>query len=160
MGSYIEMELLQNIINDRARQRRKQPYKKDLFNTVSCIVKGYGLDENFLKLLDKTEDYGFRKSIGLTAVKAKTEFEFAPFCLVSKEQHRLAVTIVSKLDNPYLQFAHSPEEILLSAPLYEANPSLSPGDLLRYDFETLLLWQRAKEELVELVELEKRVKPL
>ena len=67
------------------------------------------------------------------------------------------MTIVSKLDNPYLQFVHSPEEILLSAPLYQANPSFSPRDLMRSDFEALLLCQRAKEELAD---LEKRVKQL
>jgi hypothetical protein len=157
MGSLIDMDLLQNIRCDRARQKRKQPYKRGVFNTVSCIVKGYGLGENFLKMLHKTEDYGVRKSMEFVEVKAKKKFEFPPFCLVSKEEYRLAMTIAGQLNNPYLQFARSPEEMLLSAPLYAANPSLGSDDLLRYDFETLLLCQRAKEELAD---LEKRVKQL
>jgi len=153
----IGMDLLQNIKSDRVRQRKKQPYKRELFNTISCIVKGYGLSEDFLELLGKTEDYPARKSMELAEVKAKKKFEFPPFCLVSKEEYRLAMTITGQLDNPYLQFARSPEEILLSAPLYEANPLLGSDDLLRCDFETLLLCQRAREELAG---LEKRVKQL
>jgi hypothetical protein len=153
----IGMDLLQNIKSDRIRQRKKQPYKREVFNTISGIVKGYGLSEDFLELLGKTEDYPSRKSMEFTAVKAKKKFEFAPFCLVSKEEYRLAMTIAGQINNPYLQFARSPEEMLLSAPLYAANPSLGLDDLLRYDFETLLLCQRAKEELAG---LEKRVKLL
>ena len=151
------MDLLQNIKSDRVRQRKKQPYKRELFNTISCIVKGYGLSQDFLELLGKTEDYPSRKGMEFAEVKAKKKYEFPPFCLVSKEQYRLAMTIAAQLNNPYLQFARSPEEILLSAPLYEANPSLGLDDLLRYDFETLLLCQRAKDELAG---LEKRVKQL
>jgi hypothetical protein len=148
------MDLVQNIRSDRARQRTKQPHKREVLNTVSCIIKWYGLSENFLELLDKTEDYLSQKMMELTAVKAKRAFELPPFSLVSQEEYRLAMTITGKLDNPYLQFAHSPEEILLSAPLYEANPRLRSHDLMRYDFETLLLCQRAEEELAD---LEKRL---
>ena len=157
MGSFIGMDLLQNIKTDRVRQRKKQPYKREVFNTISGIVKGYGLSEDFLELLGKTEDYPSRKSIEFVEVKAKKKFEFPAFCLVSKEEYRLAVTIAGQLNNPYLQFARSPEEILLSAPLYEANPLLGSDDLLRCDFETLLLCQRAQKELAG---LEKRVKQL
>ena len=157
MGSFIGMDLLQNIKSDRIRQRKKQPHKREAFNTISRIVKGYGLSEDFLELLGKTEDYPSRKGMEFAEVKAKKKYEFPPFCLVSKEQYRLAMTIAAQLNNPYLQFARSPEEILLSAPLYEANPSLGLDDLLRYDFETLLLCQRAKDELAG---LEKRVKQL
>jgi hypothetical protein len=144
------MDLLQNIKSDRVRQRRKQPYRREVFNTVSCMVKGYGLGENFLKLLDQIGDYLSRQGIDWNAVKPKRVFEFPPFSLVSEEEYRLVMTIAGKLDNPYLPFAHSPEEMLLSAPLYEANPALSSEDLLRYDFATLLLCQRAKEALANL----------
>jgi hypothetical protein len=148
------MDLLQNIRIDRVRQRRKQPYRRAVFNTVSYIVKEYGLGETFLKLLDNIGDYLSQQRLDLTEVKVKKLVEFPPFSLVSEEDYRCAMTIAGKLDNPYLQFAHSPEEILLSAPLFEANPLLGSADLLRCDFETLLLCQRAKEELAD---LEKRL---
>lgn len=144
------MDLLQSIRSDRARQGIKQPCRRDVFKTVSGIVKGYGLGEDFLKLLDEAGECPSRKGMEFAQVKAKRVFDVPPFALLSQEQYRLAMTIAGKLENPYLQFAHSPEEMLLSAPLYEADPSLGPEDLLRHDFETLLLYRRAKEELSEL----------
>jgi hypothetical protein len=144
------MDLLQNIRIDRVRQRRKQPYRRAVFNTVSYIVKEYGLGETFLKLLDNIGDYLSQQRLDLTEVKVKKLVEFPPFSLVSEEDYRCAMTIAGKLDNPYLQFAHSPDELLLSVPLYEANPSLRSEDLLGFDFATLLRCQRAKEELADL----------
>jgi hypothetical protein len=151
------MDLLQNIRSDRVRQRRKQPYRRGVFTKVSYIVKGCGLGETFLNMLDNIGDYLSRQSLDLTAVKVKKVVDFPLFSLVSEEQYRLAVTITDRLDNPYLQFAHSPEEMLLSAPLYAADPSLSPEDLMRYDFATLLLCHRAKEELANLAKRSRSV---
>jgi hypothetical protein len=144
------MDLLQTIRKDRALQRRRRPLGRDAFKTVSCIVKAYGLDGNFLEMLDRTDDHPSTDSMKITQVKAKKVLELPPFSLVSEEEYRLAMSIAARLDNPYLQFAHSPEELLLSVPLYEANPSLESEDLLRLDYETLLLCQRAKEELTAL----------
>jgi len=144
------MDLLRNIKSDRARQRRKQPRGRNVFNTVSCIVKAYGLGESFLELLDKAEDSSSDQSMKAIEVKAKKELELPPFSLVSEEEYGLVMAITDKLDNPYLQFAHSPEEMLLSARLYEADHVLRSEDLLRHDFETLLLARRAGEELADL----------
>jgi hypothetical protein len=148
------MDLAHNVRSDRARQKRKQPHTRKVFNTVSCIVKEYKLDEGFLKLIDNTDGYFPQRRMELHQVKGKKVLELPLFSLVSQDEYRIAMAITGKLDNPYLQFAHSPEEMLLSKPLYEANPSLTSQDLLRYDFETLLLCRRAKEELAD---LEKRL---
>jgi hypothetical protein len=88
--------------------------------------------------------------MGRAENKVKIMLEIPPFFLVSREEYLLAMSIQAKLDNPYLAFAHSPEEILLSAALYASNPTLESRQLLRYHFETLLLCQRAKEELADL----------
>jgi len=145
------MDLAQNLRSDRARQKRKQPHGRKVFNTVSCIVREYKLGEDFLKLIDNTDGYFSQRRMDLRQVKGKKVLELPPFSLVSQDEYRIAMAITGKLDNPYLQFAHSPEEMLLSARLYEANPSLTSQDLLRHDFGTLLLCQRAKEELADLV---------
>ena len=120
---------------------------------MSSIVEEYGLDESFLELIGKADHCASRKSKGPLEIKEKKVFEPPPFPLVSEEKYKLVVNIVRRLNNPYLLFAHSPEELLLSAPLHKANPSLIPDNLLRYDFETLLLYRHAK---IELAELEKR----
>ena len=147
------MDLLHNIRSDRARQRKKQPYRRTVFNTVSCIIRGYGLGADFLKLSNNPEDFLSEERTGRAENKVKIMFEVPPFSLVSREEYWLAMTIQAKLDNPYLAFAHSPEEILLSVALYESNPTLGSEHLLRYHFETLLLCQRAKEELAVLEKL-------
>ncbi len=147
----VSMDIRQDIRLDRARQKRKRPCQSSAFHTVGCIVKGYRLGEDFLKRLDAPEGGHLGQKTEFTEVKSKTAFEVPPFCLVSQEQYGLVMAIVAKLDNPYLAFARSPEEMLRSAPLYAANPSLEPRDLLHFDFETLLRLERAQEELVELL---------
>lgn len=144
------MDLLRKIRSDRARQRSKQARGRNVFNTVSCIVKAYGLGENFLKLLNEAEDSPSDKSVKPIEVKAKKELELPPFSLVSEREYRLVMAITDKLDNPYLQFAHSPEEMLLSAQLYEADPLIGSEDLQRHHFETLLFCRSAREELADL----------
>jgi hypothetical protein len=66
------------------------------------------------------------------------------FSLVTKEEYSLTVSIIDKIQNPYLKFASSPEEIILSSPLYHINPSLDSEKLMRYHFMTLYLHERAK----------------
>lgn len=141
------MDLLRNIKSDRARQRTKQAYERNLFNTVGYIVKVYGLGKDFLKRLDSLNDYPTRKTVAVLKVKAKKPLEIPPYCLVSQEEYGLVLAIVGKVDNPYLISARSPEEMLLAASLYQANPSLKSRDLLRHDFETLLFCEEAKKEL-------------
>jgi hypothetical protein len=121
-----------------------------VFNTVTCIIRAYGLGADFLELANDPEDFLSEESMGRVDNKVKIMLEIPPFSLVSREEYWLAMTIQARLDNPYLAFAHSPEEILLSAALYQSNPELGSEHLLRHHFETLLLCQRAKEELADL----------
>ena len=146
------MDLLDNIRNCRARQKRKRPYKPTGFSRVSALVKKYGLGEDFLQLLDSPENWRPYKNMETSQVKLKDPFDFPLFSLSTKEEYALAEAIANKVDTPYLQFAHTPEEILLAAPLYEANPLLGPEDLQRYHFSTLLLYERAKMDLTHVNE--------
>ena len=146
------MDLLQDIRSDRARQKRKQPYIRSLFNTVCSLVKAYGLREDFLRSLDNLDNWLPEKNMTVTRLKAKDAVEFSLFSLASREEYDVAVAIMSKIDNPYLQFAHTPEEILLAGPLYEANPLLKSEDLVRCHFETLLLYERGKIDLKDLTQ--------
>jgi hypothetical protein len=144
------MDLAQRIRSDRARQKRRQPRARNVFNTVGCIVKEYKLGEDFLELIDNTDLTFSQRKMEFRQVRGKKVLELPPYFLVSQDEYRIVMAITGKLDNPYLQFAHSPDEMLLSATLYKANPSLTSQDLLRYDFETLLLGQPVKEELADL----------
>lgn len=138
------MTFLQHIRNERARQRKKKPLKRDVFNQICSLVKQYGLKEDFLDLLDKVKDYPSSENIKLVRVRLKTPMEGSLFFLATKDEYALTMSIVAKINNSYLKFAHSPEEILLCNLLYCLNPSIAPEKLKRYHFETLLLHERVK----------------
>ncbi len=122
------------------------PFRRDVFNQISSLVRQYGLKENFLDLLDKVRDYPSSEKLKLVRVRLKTPMEGSLFSLATKDEYALTMSIVAKINNSYLKFAHSPEEILLCKPLYCLNPSIAPEKLRRYHFETLFLHERAKIE--------------
>ncbi len=140
------MTLQEYIRNERVRQRKKQPIKRDVFKQISGLVRWYGLKENFLDVLDKVEDYLSKEDLQYTRVRLKTPMERSLFSLVTESEYSLTLSIISKVDNTYLEFAESPEEILLCGPLYGLNPTIGPEKLMRYHFETLPLHERASTD--------------
>jgi hypothetical protein len=138
------MDLLENIKNNRAKQRQKRPIKPDVFNQISSIVRKYGIKESFLDLFDSVEDHLHLKNVNILRIRMKTPLESPLFSLVAENEYHLTMSIIQKVNNPYLAHAHSPEEILLCKPLYRLNSTLSPETLRRYHFETLFLHECAK----------------
>lgn len=138
------MDLLKNIKQKRDKQRQKKPFRRDVFNQISGIVRQCRLTKSFLDILDKKEDYLSAKNLNLTRIKVKAPLDSPLFSLAMKDQYSLTMSIIKKVDNPYLKFAHSPEEIIWCGPLYRLNPSIDSEKLMRYHFETLYLHERAK----------------
>lgn len=138
------MTFLQHIRNERARQRKKKPLKREVFNQICSLVREYDLQESFLSVLDKFEDNLSGENFTFNRVRLKTPLESSLFSLATKDEYALTMSIIGKVDNAYLKFANSPEEILLCGPLYRLNPALTNQKLMRYHFETLLLHERAK----------------
>jgi hypothetical protein len=141
-----KLNLLHHIQSKRAKQTRKQPIKRDVFNQISSIVRKYGLKKNFLSVLENVEDYLPETNLNYNRVRVKTLMESPLFSLVTKDVYALTMSIIKKIDNSYLKFAHSPDEILLCRLLYRLNPTLDPDKLMRYHFETLFLHENAKIE--------------
>jgi len=144
------MNLLEHIRHKRTRKRKKQLFEREVFTKISALVRWYGLDENFLKKLDNAEDYPPREKMDFVRVRTKKPFDFPLFSLSSRDEYDLTRALLRKVNNPYLSFAHSPEEILLSGILYRMNAELRPEELRRYHFETLLLYEHAKKYLKDL----------
>jgi hypothetical protein len=138
------MDILTHLKSKRKRQRNKAPFKKNVFNNISRVVARYGLEKNFLAALENVDNAFLEKKLNSNRVRVKEALEGPLFSLVSQEEYTLTLSIMHKIDNPYLLFAHSPGEILLCAPLYRLNPTIAPEKLARYHFETLLLHERAK----------------
>ena len=138
------MDLLKHIKHKRAKQKQKKPIRRDVFNQISNIVRQCGLKESFLGLFDNFEKHLTAKNSNIPRIRVKTPLVSPLFSLVDKEAYHLTMSIINTVDNPYLVFAHSPEEILLCKPLYRLNPELSPEKLMRYHFETLFFHERIK----------------
>ncbi|UCE82955.1 MAG: hypothetical protein JSV47_14925 [Deltaproteobacteria bacterium] len=144
------MNLLQQIKSDRAQKKKKEFLRPTLFNRVSGLVKEYGLEESFLEKLESPEDFLQEKKAEFARVRKKQPFRIPLFSLSEQKEYSLTLAILDKMNNPYLEFAQSPEEIALSKLLFELNPSVETEKLERYHFETLLQYERAKINIKEL----------
>jgi hypothetical protein len=143
------MDLLKNIKQKRAKQKQKQPFKRDVFNQINGIVRQYRLTKRFLEDLDTVEDDLSTKNLNLTRIRVKAPLDSPLFSLALKDEYSLTMSIINNVDNPYLKFAHSPEEIIWCKPLYRLNPSMDSEKLMRYHFRTLYLHERAKVKIGE-----------
>jgi hypothetical protein len=128
----------------------KRHREDTVFNTVCVMTKRYGLGEDFLKMIDSLDHDPGRHPVRSLEVRAKQPIEIPPYCMVSAEEYGLVQEIIRRLDNPYLSFARSPEEMVLSARLHDSDPSLDARHLMRHDFRTLLLGLDARKELAAL----------
>jgi hypothetical protein len=132
------MDLVKDIRRGRAQQRAKIPFRRTLFDHINAIVKRHALGEEFLANLANFSDNHLREYLAVYRLRAKDHWDPPLFSLSTEEEYRVTIAILNVASNPYLHFASSPEEILLSRPLFDLNPSLEPDKLTRCDFATLL----------------------
>lgn len=140
----VNMNFLTRIKRKRKQQRKKQTIRRDVFNQIIGIVRQYRLTKGFLDILDKIGDDLFPTNLNLTRIRVKAPLESPLFSLATKDEYSLIISIINKVDNPYLKFANSPEEIIWCRRLYRLNPSMDSEKLIRYHFETLYLHEHAK----------------
>jgi hypothetical protein len=100
-------------------------------------------------MIENYSDHHLTTKGKLAEVRAKDDYTPPLFCLLTNQEYRLTMAIVSRADNPYLQYANSPQELLLSVPLFSTNPSLGPEVLKRYHFGTLLFREFAEEHATD-----------
>ena len=144
------MEILEQIKTDRVQKKKKQPFSPTLFDRISGLVKEYRLGESFLEKLESPADFLLEKEAEFARVRKKQPFIISLFSLAEQKEYVLTLAIIEKINNPYLEFAQSPEEIALSKLLFQLNPALGAEKLERYHFETLLLYEQAKTTVKEL----------
>lgn len=146
------MDILKTIKAERDRKKRKDSYSPRLFDVVGTIVRKYSLDSNFVEKLDYISEYVFDDNLANYQPRSKKYCEVFLFALLTEEEYRTTMAIIRKVNNPYLGFARSPEEIVLCKQLFERSPELESEKLARYHLETLLLYELAREELRGLTE--------
>ena len=146
------MDILEQIKSDRAQRKQKKPLRPTLFDRISGLVKEHRLGDSFLEKLESPEDFLIEEKAEFARVRRKQSFRIPLFSLIEKNEYVVTLAIIDKINNPYLEFAQTPEEIALSKLLFDLNPALGTEKLESYHFETLLLYERAKITAKELAE--------
>lgn len=145
------MDLSRKIKGERARRRMKRDLERSLFTRIHHLVRSYRLGRDFLNALRNVRGALPDPASGaLPRVRSKEAFDPPPFSLATREEYLVTLEIIRKANNPYLRFARSPEEIILSRQLYKWNPSLGVHRLESMHFESLLLLERVGKELRKL----------
>jgi hypothetical protein len=134
----------------RAREKRKRPFERTLFDRINGLVRAHALGGAFLARLAGAGEEPHPEHGREGRVKAKELFEPPLFSLSSEDEYRVTMAILNAVNNPYLRYAASPDEILLCGPLFRRNPRLGPDTLARHHFEALLLAETAKREIPDL----------
>jgi hypothetical protein len=141
-----KVDFLTDLRRDRLRKKEKRPFQPTLFARISAIVREHRLTEAFLARLDAAEA-PLRADVD-RMIRGEREPLVVPlYSLVREEEYRVTRGILERVSNPYLAYSQSPEDILLSGALFARNPALPPGRLSRWDFETLLSCELAKDEV-------------
>jgi hypothetical protein len=133
------MDLKDSLHRERIRGREKQPLPPSRFSHVGGLVRRYQLGEEFCQLLKGKTAESAEKLAQDSQSDAKVPYEPPLFFLATPGEYQVIQEILSALDNPYLAWAHSPEEILLSQPLWQRCPNLDPEDLAHRHFAALIM---------------------
>jgi hypothetical protein len=145
-----KVDFLTAIQRDRLRKRKRQPFQPTLFARISAIVREHRLTGDFVARLDAV-DAGVHVDVD-TIVRGEKKPLIVPlYSLVGEDEYRVTRGILERMSNPYLPYAQSPEDILLSGTLFSRDPDLTPQRLSRWDFKTLLACAHAKEEMQEIL---------
>jgi hypothetical protein len=132
------MDLKDSLRQDRARGKKKEPFSPSLFSHIGGLVRRHRLREDFCRLIESMIASGTETLARRCVSDAKPQYEAPLFFLAAREEYQVIQKILAGLDNPYLAWAHSPEEILLSTPLWQKRPGLDPEILTSRHFAALL----------------------
>jgi hypothetical protein len=123
------MDLKESLRRDRDRGQAKSPLAPDLFSQVGGLVRRHRLGEAFCRLMATMSQARAEALARACGSHAKPLYEASLFFLATPEEYQVIDQILSELANPYLAWARSPEEILLSRPLWRRRPGLDPETL-------------------------------
>jgi len=135
------MDLRKEIKQRRKKQQEKRLILRDAYSQVSCIVQLYGLDQDFMDLLDHPDSSFVTQDRETVGARLKAPMDCPPFNLGTEEEYALTTSIIRTVGNPYLRYATSPDEILLARPLYRLNAAIPAERLMRFHFGTLLHYE-------------------
>jgi len=115
---------------ERQERKGKVPFAPSLFAHVGGLVRRHGLGRNFSRTLRQLTPEVIHTLAHALRGAPKPQYVPPLFFLATWEEYQEIHAIMAEAANPYLAFASSPEEILLSGPLYDKYPDL-PQDILK-----------------------------
>ncbi len=131
------MDLKDSLRHERARGKEKVPLAPSLFSHIGGLVRRHRLGEPFCRLIESLSAKAIETLARSHRNEAKPLYEAPLFFLATPEEYQVIQQILSVLDNPYLAWAQSPEEILLSGPLWQKRPGLDQETLTSRHFAAL-----------------------
>lgn len=131
------MNLKDSLRRDRVQGKEKKPLPPSLFSHIGGLVRRHRLGEDFSWLIRSMTAEGAQTLARTCRSEAKPPYEAPLFFLATVEEYQVIRQILAVLDNPYLAWARSPEEILLSAPLWQRRPGLDPEVLTSRHYAAL-----------------------
>ncbi len=140
------MDLRRQLQQDRAKP--KEPFRRSAFTVVGALVRENKLDASFLDNLREAAAQGNEWAWSYQPCP-KEPFQPPLFALVDAEEFALIKAVLAAVDNPYVPFAHSPDELSAAGPLFRLNPDLPPAILRRVHFRTLLAREILQAEINE-----------
>lgn len=141
------MSLLQNIRIDHTRRKDKRPYRRSPYAVVSAIVAKFGLNDDFVQGLAIPPEVPGGNAFVHGPFRRKKRLAGPLFSLAERRQYDTARKILEVVNNPYLSFACSPDELSWAGPLFAANPRVRTELLETHHFETLYLAEIAKARI-------------
>ncbi len=123
------MDLKESWRRERLRERAKEPFSPSLFSHVGGLVRRHQLGAEFCRLLENMTEEGAEKMARDYQDVAKVPYEPPLFFLATLEELEVIQETLSGLENPYLRWAHSPEEMILSPHLWRRQHDLDPEKL-------------------------------
>lgn len=133
------MDLKDSLRRQRLRGREKEPFSPSLFSHVGGLVRRHHLGAVFCRRLGAMTAEGAEELARSRRADAKIPYEPPLFFLATPAEYQVIQEILSGLDNPYLAWAQSPEEILLSPYLWQQRPGLDSEDLAHRHFAELMM---------------------
>ncbi|MEJ5348958.1 MAG: hypothetical protein WHS46_09755 [Desulfosoma sp.] len=144
------MELRDRLRQRRARNQSEAEFEPDIFTRVVAILDHYGM---------RAEDLAFhREPIDGIVCRVLTRGEIRKkklppilFGFAHAKSFSAVKDLLDRLESPYLRWAGSPEDLLLSRPLFALHSQLPAHLLSRYSFAFLYRFyaekRRGKEDL-------------
>lgn len=154
------MDILEQL--DAEEEAGPGEYERDPGDRVRYILDGedgvHAAPDASLVEKGTAEDAGI--AVEDTAVQERSGTALPLFHRSDPDTYRAAEEVVSAVDGPYLAHATSLRDIELASVLYTMNPDVDEDLLEQYTFETLVAYERARDELpalrAELEEIEGR----